>query len=173
MYINSDFYEVVWFEMIDRLYYLLFVGDQLVENGYYINDDVMLLIMDVFFDVVDGYEDFFRLERDLGSVVVGSSEDVKVYFNVVDLNGGMYEVSFLIQNSDFFNFFIVIFVNLYVSGVVDIQVSCDMLEFGLLFVGVEKVDFLIIYNIGFDLLGVSFIVFGNVVFQVDVSLFGV
>jgi hypothetical protein len=87
---------------------------------------------------------------DTGTVPAGSSLDISVTFDAAGMYGGDYAANIIINNNDPLNPQLTVPANLHVTGVQDISVSKDTLDYGSLFIGATAYDSIIVTNTGTD-----------------------
>ncbi len=105
-----------------------------------------------------------------------SAEDsmlIDVTFDATGLNGGDYFADIMISSNDPDESEINVPAYLHVTGVPDISISEDTLDYGIVFTGYSSTDTLIVSNDGTDILTVSDISSDNSDFNVDISNFTV
>jgi hypothetical protein len=108
---DSDFHQILNLNGIGRLYYLLYAG----RNGYYINDDHAMVIMEKFLSLVES-NDWLTVDPLVGGVEAGESLLVEVKYDASDLYGGVYHKNLQIKSNDPINPMINVPVDLKVVG---------------------------------------------------------
>jgi hypothetical protein len=108
-----------------------------------------------------------------GSISAGDSVLIEVTFDAVGLNGGDYFADIIIASNDPDESEVIVPAHLHVTGVPDITVSADTIDFGTVYTGYSSTDTLIISNEGTDVLTVSYISIDNSDYSVDTSNFTV
>ena len=104
-----------------------------------------------------------------GTVLPGSSVDIAVNFDATGLNGGNYDAHIVIASNDPDEPQVRVPAHLHVTGVPDIAVSADTLDYGFALIGASVDDTLIVSNIGTDTLTVSSIASDNPNYTVDLT----
>jgi hypothetical protein len=94
-------------------------------------------------------------EPDTGTVSPDDSIKIEITFDAIGLNGGDYFRDIIISSNDPDESEISVFTHLKVTGIPDIAVSEDTLDYGTVFTGFPYSDTLIVTNEGTDLLTVS------------------
>ncbi len=105
-----------------------------------------------------------------GVVPAGASLDVWVQFDASKLNGGAYDAQLRVASNDPAALEVVVPAHLAVTGVPDIVVSHDVVDFGDVFVGGSDTRTLVVSNAGTDVLHVSDIAIEGD-YAVDVTAF--
>jgi len=164
---NDDYHRVFNLGNIERIYYLLYAGD----DGYYIDDSSTLGIMNAFLNALELGPQWISIEPDSGSLAAGASQDVSVTFDATDLFGGDYIANILILSNDPLTPEDTVPAHLNVTGAPDIVVSDDSLDYGDVFIGAVVADTLIVSNEGTDILNVSDISSDNADYSVDITSF--
>ena len=98
------------------------------------------------------------------TVPVGGHTDLAVLFDATGLPGGDYSAEIRLSSNDPVRGLVQVPVLLEVTGVPDIRVSPEALDFGLVFVGAASAETLEVRNLGSDVLEVSSIVFSDPAF---------
>lgn len=110
-------------------------------------------------------------EPDIDTVPPNDSIKIEVTFDATGLNGGDYYADVIIASNDPDEPEIIVPAHLHVTGVPDIAVSEDTLDYGIVFTGYSSTDTLIISNEGTDSLMVSNISSDNPDYTVDITNF--
>ncbi len=106
-----------------------------------------------------------------GTVPPGGSVDLAVRFDASGLFGGGYDGSILIGSNDPDESEVVVPAHLDVTGVTDITLSAGALGFGPVFLGVSRLDSLVVSNEGTDRLDVTEVSSDNADFSVSGATF--
>ncbi|ELR71582.1 hypothetical protein C900_02497 [Fulvivirga imtechensis AK7] len=91
---NDDYHRINGLTGIDRMYYLLFAGT----SGSYIDNDVMLGVMDRFVSISTGTRGVF-LEEHSGTVEAGETKAVDILFDAAGLEPGQYNSNIFITSN--------------------------------------------------------------------------
>lgn len=135
----------------------LFISPTVVENNYAIEFSLA--------------PDWISLDTPSGSITAGDSVFVEVTFDATYLIGGDYFADITIASNDPDESEVIVPAHLNVTGVPDITVSADTMDFGIVFTGYSSTDTLIISNEGTDILTVSDISSDNPDYAVDTTNF--
>jgi len=106
-----------------------------------------------------------------GTIPSADSVLVEITFDATNLYGGNYFADIIITSNDPDEPRVRVPAHLHVTGVPDISVSEDTLNYGIVFTGYSATDTLIIENVGTDSLSVNDISSDNPDFTVDVTNF--
>ncbi len=112
---------------------------------------------------------FLSLEPDRGSIAAGESADVTLRIDSNDLIGGSYRADISVASNDPVRPVVEVPVSLTVIGRPNIEVSPDRLDFGSLFVGLDRTLSLTVRNRGSDVLHVTSIASTIAVFAPSAS----
>ncbi len=120
-------------------------------------------------------EEFTLIYVDCTSSTIpsGNSAQVEVTFDATGLYGGNYYADIIINSNDPDESEVIVPANLNVTGIPDITVSEDTINYDIVFTGYSSTDTLFIRNVGTDLLTVNNISSDNSDFTVDVINFSV
>jgi len=118
-----------------------------------------------------GLVSWLSYEPDTGTVPPNDSVKIEVTFDAIGLNGGDYFRDIIIASNDPDESEISVFTHLKVTGVPDIAVSEDTLDYDIVFTGFPYSDTLIVSNEGTDLLTVSAISSDNSDYTVNITNF--
>ena len=139
-------------------------GLEVAFNTPYLHDDLAIL--------------FSRMPRWItgvapasGAIAAGDSLAIEVAFSAAQMWGGAYQDSLQIISNDCDNPDTLVFVNLRVTGIPEIVVLPDSLDYGAVFIGLAVIDTLLIFNDGTDLLTITDIVSDNTDYTVDLTSF--
>ncbi len=141
---NTDFDEVTSINDIEKIYYLLYAG----QNGYYIDNANTLLIMEKFVEIINNSADWISLDSEQDTISAGNSKDLKVTLNADYLEAGNYSARINIQSNDPENSLSKIPVKLNVIAASDISIEEDTVVFDTTFVTTEQNKSVIIQNNG-------------------------
>jgi len=114
---------------------------------------------------------WISLDPTSGTIPSVDSSLIEITFDATNLYGGNYFADIIITSNDPDESELVVPVHLHVTGVPDISVSEDTLDYGVVFNGYSVTDTLIIANVGTDLLTVNDISSDNSDFTLDVTNF--
>jgi hypothetical protein len=135
----------------------LFIIPTVVENNYAIEFSLT--------------PDWISTDPVSGIIPAGDSAKVEVTFDATNLNGGDYYTDILINSNDPDQPEDTVPVHLHVTGVPDIAVSDDTLDYGIVYPGFSITDTLIVINAGTDTLTVSGISSDNGDYTIDTTNF--
>ena len=104
-----------------------------------------------------------------GSIPAGSSQNVQITFDAAGRFGGDYLADILILSNDLDENEVIVPASLTVTGVPDIDLNVESLDFGQVFVDGIYTQLLTVTNLGTDLLTVSNIENSNADFEVNIT----
>ncbi|UCF05620.1 MAG: choice-of-anchor D domain-containing protein, partial [bacterium] len=116
--------------------------------------------------------EWVRVHPSRGRVWAGESTSVDVTFDATGLMGGSYDDSLAIESNDPDDPTFLVPLFLHVTGASDIAVSDTLLDYGSVFVGRDRLDTLLISNLGSDSLLVTSVTLDHPYFSADTSAFG-
>jgi hypothetical protein len=150
-YTYDDYHQVYNLSASTRIYYLLYAG----VNGFYIDDDATLNIMDIFISSLGIVPPWLSLNPSSGIIQAGNTTPVEVTFDATGLYGGNYDADLTITSNDPDESLIHVPAILQVTGVPDISVNTDTLDFNEVFLGTSLSLELLVSNNGSDDLIIS------------------
>jgi hypothetical protein len=106
-----------------------------------------------------------------GIIPTGDSAFVEITFDATDLSGGDYYANIIVSSNDPDEPEVIVPSHLHITGVPDIAVSADTLDYGIVFPGYSSSDTLIVSNEGTDPLTVNDISSDNSDYTVDTTNF--
>jgi subtilisin family serine protease len=106
-----------------------------------------------------------------GTIPSGSSVDIEVKFDATGMYGGDYYSNVLISNNDPDEPLVTVPAYLHVTGLPDIALNFDSLDYGNVFIGASVTDTLVVSNEGTDILTVTDISSDNSNYSVDITSF--
>ncbi len=115
--------------------------------------------------------DWLVLDTMSGTIPPGDSVNIEVTFDATDLYGGDYFANIIITSNDPDEPEVIIPAHLHVTGVPDIAVSDDTLDYGSVIIDSSVTDTVIVSNEGTDVLSVSDIASDNSDYTVDTTSF--
>ena len=139
-------------------------GLQVVFNAPYLHNDLAVLFSRGAMFITD-------VSPASGGIPSGDSLAIEVTLSAEGMYGGDYRDSLLISSNDCDTPDTSVPVLLHVTGVQDIAVSDDTLDFGSIFIGASAIETLIVSNVGTDTLTVSNISSNNSNYTVDKTSF--
>ncbi|MEO0551682.1 MAG: S8 family serine peptidase [Bacteroidota bacterium] len=119
------------------------------------NYDAGLMMLNSASYLLSQLDDFISLGTDSGTVVPGESFTLDVFFDASGLNGGIYETNLVINSNDPINSQVNILATLNVTGAPDLELGNQRLDFGQVFIGLERLDSIFIQNTGTNVLNIS------------------
>lgn len=164
---DDDAHTVNGLDQVQRLYYLLYAG----ENGYYIDNNSTLAIMNKFLELVGAGTSWATMNPESGVTDPGNSSQVQVTFNSAGIIGGVHQVKMVVQSNDPVDEVLKIPLAMTVIGVPDIHLPQSSINFGTKYLGEGAIQELIVANTGSDVLSISSIVSSNPKFIISNSPF--
>jgi len=143
-YSYYDNHRVYNLEGINRLYYLLFAGQQ----GYYMENDVLLDMMSAFLHAAEARPPWISVQPESGQTSPGSTSEVSIEFDAASLYGGDYLANLLIMSNDPIKPVVKVPVALHITGAPNIKPDPVQLDFGEVFVSDTSTLELVVKNDG-------------------------
>ena len=142
-------------------------GGQTFEYGFRQGEDPGIILANMIPYAHELVRRWVRGDPPSGIVPVGGTAEITVTLDAGGLVGGDYEANVRIASNDPDESVVPVPVHLHVTGAPDIAVSPIAFDFGGVFLGVAKVESLVVSNPGTDQLTVSEIVSSSPEFTVD------
>jgi subtilisin family serine protease/glutamine cyclotransferase len=139
-------------------------------DGYYWSGDFPTLVHNAINYVASGAF-WLSVHPDSGEVAPFSDSSLNVKFDALNLTGGDYEATILVQTNDPDEDSISLPVYLHVVNAPDITVEFDSMDFGIVYIGYPETLLIPISNQGTEVLSVSEILSEETEFSVDITEF--
>ena len=121
--------------------------------------------------VIEAAHKWLSTVPNYGVVAPSDTELVDVTFDATGMYGGEYLAEVIVNSNDPDEPEIIVPAYLHVTGVPNIALSDDTLDYGGVFVGASPIDTIVITNVGTDLLTVSNITCSHPDYSVDITSF--